>query len=86
MEGGGTAPDSLMEPDDDVLWALEKAGQRLVCRVRTTRFATELRVMRDGEPWWSYVYSGKRDTAVEEVSEAKRAELEGQGWTRTGAD
>jgi hypothetical protein len=70
---------------DNSLWALEKGGHRMECRVRASPFAAELRIVLNGELWWSNVYSGRPDTALEQVAESKRAEFEAKGWTRPSA-
>jgi hypothetical protein len=71
-------------PADQFLWALEKRDHRVECRVRATPGGAELRVVLDGELWWSRLFRGAPLSDLENAAEVKRIDFTLKGWTRPG--
>ena len=60
------------------LWTLSKAGHHVEARARTTVLGPELRILIDGELWWSRVCPTL--AAIEVAADTKHAEFHAKGW------
>lgn len=67
-------------PQEHTLWTLVKDEHRAEARVRTTAFGPELRILVDGELWWSKLVRPATPDAIEAVTELKRLEFVAKGW------
>lgn len=62
------------------MWTLEKRGHQVQARVRTSSLGLELRIMLDGELWWSQVVRPATDDALTAAAEQKLEAFEAKGW------
>lgn len=67
-------------PVEHPLWTLEKAGHQAAARVRATDFGPEVRILIDGELWWSQQLRPATEAALRDVADRKRAEFLARGW------
>lgn len=69
-------------PVEHLLWFLEKRDHRVECRVRATEYGPDLRIVIDGELFWSRMFTRAALVEVQDAAEAKREEFETLGWMR----
>lgn len=67
-------------PREHALWTLVKEGHRAEARIRETPFGPELRILIDGELWWSQAVRPPTVDAIESTAELKRLEFAAKGW------
>lgn len=67
-------------PTEHTVWTLTKDARQAEARVRATPFGPELRILIDGELWWSQVVRPPDTSAVEAAAELKRLEFTAKGW------
>ncbi len=68
-------------PSEHGLWTLEKAGHQAEARVRATPFGPELRILIDGELWWSQMFQPPTEAGLHAAADRKRGEFTDKGWT-----
>lgn len=66
---------------EHILWTLTKREHRVYARVRGTPAGPELRILIDGELWWSQVFQPPTEEGFTAAAERKREEFEAKGWT-----
>ena len=62
------------------LWTLRKRDLQVEARVRATPAGPELRLLIDGELWWSQVFQPPTEEALTAAAERKRLEFTAKGW------
>ena len=67
-------------PNEHLLWTLTKAGHRVEARVRARALGPELRILIDGELWWSQVVRPATDAAMTAAADQKHTEFGAKGW------
>lgn len=67
-------------PVEHALWTLTKAAHQAEARVRSTPFGPELRILVDGELWWSQLFQPATEAGMRAAAERKREEFEAKGW------
>lgn len=67
-------------PVEHRLWTLAKATRQAEARVRATPFGPELRILVDGELWWSQLFQPATEDGMTAAAERKREEFEAKGW------
>lgn len=70
-------------PSEHPLWTLTKAEHQAEARVRATPFGPELRILIDGELWWSQVFQPPTEDGMTAAADRKRDEFEAKGWARS---
>lgn len=71
-------------PKEHTLWTLTKEQRRVDARVRSTPFGPELRILIDGELWWSQLFQPATAPGMADAADRKRAEFEAKGWAAPG--
>lgn len=71
------APAAVEHP----LWTLTKRTHQVEARVRATPAGPELRILLDGELWWSQVFQPPTEATLTAAAERKRGDFEAKGWT-----
>lgn len=69
-------------PEEHSLWQLTKAGHLAEARVRATPAGPELRLLINGELWWSQVVRPANEEALAAAADLKRNAFEVKGWGR----
>lgn len=69
-------------PTEHPLWTLAKAGHQAEARVRATAFGPELRVLIDGELWWSQLFQPATEEGMRAAADRKKDEFEAKGWNQ----
>ncbi len=67
-------------PVEHRLWTLAKAEHWAEARVRATPGGPELRILIDGELWWSQLFQPATEAGLTDAAERKREEFEAKGW------
>lgn len=67
-------------PVDHPLWTLTKRDHRVNAVVRATPGGPEVRILLDGELWWSQVVRPATEDTLTALADAKHAELSAKGW------
>lgn len=82
MIGFSDSPSSPPSPSDveHPLWTLEKRDHLAAARVRATAAGPELRILIDGELWWSQQIRPATEDALRELADRKREEFKAKGW------
>lgn len=62
------------------LWRLRKRDHHVEARARATFAGPELRILIDGELWWSQVFQPATAQGLTAAAERKRHEFEAKGW------
>lgn len=68
------------QPTEHPLWTLRKRAHQVEARVRATPAGPELRILIDGELWWSQVFQPPTEDALTVAAERKRLEFTAKGW------
>lgn len=67
-------------PVDHPLWTLTKRDHRVDAVVRATPGGPELRLLLDGELWWSQLVRPATEDALTALADEKRGEFVAKGW------
>lgn len=67
-------------PREHGLWTLVKGEHRAEARVRATPYGPELRILIDGELWWSQLFQPATEAGMGDAADRKREELQAKGW------
>ena len=63
------------------VWMLTKRTHQAEARVRATPAGPELRILLDGELWWSQLFQPATEAGMTDVADRKRGEFLAKGWS-----
>jgi hypothetical protein len=71
---------AVPDVEEHPLWQLQKRAHSVDARVRATPGGPELRILVDGELWWSQLFQPATEAGIAAAAERKRDEFEAKGW------
>jgi len=66
------------------LWVLQRAGREIACWARLLQGRAEMTFRMDGREYLARIFPNRVELQAE--ADAKRAELEAEGWTARDTD